>query len=543
MFNLNAQNYIDYSITDLDKVVAEQQKYTDLRENRITELKQKLGKTKLENERYKIESQLFEEYLPFTVDSALYYAKAKLISAKKLERNDFLNDSRMNITHVLILASMYKEASDSLKNINRSFIPDYLLSYYFCLQNTLYEAMSNYTIIEEQKKAYKAKAIIYKDSILWKNPNDVYIHADKLSESGDYNKALKVLENFFSHLDPKSHDIAISAYAISDIYRQQGNSDEEKKYLIISAISDIKWGVKEYISLRKLATILYEEGDLDRAYNYMNRSLEDATFCNARLRTIEVTQTLPIIEQAYQAKASKESRHTFMALIGVSILSAFLIFMIIYVRIQMKRLSQTRSELDKANKRLQHLNTELNTVNEQLQLSNNQLNETNYILSATNKSLSEANHIKETYIVRFMTECSVYIDKMDNYRRMLNKQAIAGKLENLFNTLKSTTFINDELESFYNTFDETFLHLFPSFVEKFNQLLPKEDRIIPKKENSLTTELRIFALIRLGITDTERIAFFLRCSRSTVYSYRSRLRLKSMNPDAFEDQIMGITSF
>ena len=461
-----------------------------------------------------------------------------------MNRQDYIDDSRLNMAYVLIQGGMYKEASDILQNINRATLAEYLERYYFLIYNTLYEAMVKYTIIESQSKEYRAKAMLYKDSIMQKNDStDVYIRANRLLEQGDYSKGLQILLDFYRQLDPDNRDVAYVAYSISDFYRRQGNREEEKKYLIVSAMADMKWAVKEYISLRRLATILYEEGDINRAYIYMRRSLDDATFCNARLRTIEVTQTLPIIDNAYQVKTKKEKKQMMIALACISILSVFLIGLVIYVRRQIKKLSAARSELNKANERLRQLNVELNSVNEQLQSANKELHETNHALSDMNQSLSEANNIKELYITKFMTECSSYINKMDNYRRMLNKKAASGKLEDLFKTLKSSVIIEEEVEAFYNTFDETFLHLFPSFVKAFNSLLPANNSIVPKQEGRLTTELRIFALIRLGITDSERIASFLRYSKATIYSYRSRLRLKSLDPEHFEENIMQITSF
>ena len=537
-----AQNTAFPSLEDLDRVVAEQQKYVDIREGRISDVKSKLRKTASEEERYQLKNFLFNEYSSYVVDSALHYAQEKLVSAYKMNRQDYIDDSRLNMAYVLIQGGMYKEASDILQNINRATLAEYLERYYFLIYNTLYEAMVKYTIIESQSKEYRAKAMLYKDSIMQKNDStDVYIRADRLLEQGDYSKGLQILLDFYRQLDPDNRDVAYVAYSISDFYRRQGNREEEKKYLIVSAMADMKWAVKEYISLRRLATILYEEGDINRAYIYMRRSLDDATFCNARLRTIEVTQTLPIIDNAYQVKTKKEKKQMMIAFI--SILSVFLIGLVIYVQRQIKKLSAARSELNKANERLRQLNVELNSVNEQLQSANKELHETNHALSDMNQSLSEANNIKELYITKFMTECSSYIDKMDNYRRMLNKKAASGKLEDLFKTLKSSVIIEEELEAFYNTFDETFLHLFPSFVKAFNSLLPANDSIVPKEEGRLTTELRIFALIRLGITDSERIASFLRYSKATIYSYRSRLRLKSLNPEHFEENIMQITSF
>lgn len=539
-----AQNTAFPSLEDLDRVVAEQQKYVDIREGRISDVKSKLRKTASEEERYQLKNFLFNEYSSYVVDSALHYAQEKLVSAYKMNRQDYIDDSRLNMAYVLIQGGMYKEASDILQNINRATLAEYLEKYYFHIYNTLYEAMVKYTIIKSQSKEYRAKAMLYKDSIMQKNDStDVYIRADRLLEQGDYSKGLQILLDFYRQLDPDNRDVAYVAYSISDFYRRQGNREEEKKYLIVSAMADMKWAVKEYISLRRLATILYEEGDINRAYIYMRRSLDDATFCNARLRTIEVTQTLPIIDNAYQVKTKKEKKQMMIALACISILSVFLIGLVIYVRRQIKKLSAARSELNKANERLRQLNVELNSVNEQLQSANKELHETNHALSDMNQSLSEANNIKELYITKFMTECSSYIDKMDNYRRMLNKKAASGKLEDLFKTLKSSVIIKEEVEAFYNTFDETFLHLFPSFVESFNSLLPANEPIVPKQENHLTTELRIFALIRLGITDSERIASFLRYSKATIYSYRSRLRLKSLNPEHFEENIMQITSF
>ena len=537
-----AQNTAFPSLEDLDRVVAEQQKYVDIREGRISDVKSKLRKTASEEERYQLKNFLFNEYSSYMVDSALHYAQEKLVSAYKMNRQDYIDDSRLNMAYVLIQGGMYKEASDILQNINRATLAEYLERYYFLIYNTLYEAMVKYTIIESQSKEYRAKAMLYKDSIMQKNDStDVYIRADRLLEQGDYSKGLQILLDFYRQLDPDNRDVAYVAYSISDFYRRQGNREEEKKYLIVSAMADMKWAVKEYISLRRLATILYEEGDINRAYIYMRRSLDDATFCNARLRTIEVTQTLPIIDNAYQVKTKKEKKQMMIAL--ACILSVFLIGLVIYVRRQIKKLSAARSELNKANERLRQLNVELNSVNEQLQSANKELHETNHALSDMNQSLSEANNIKELYITKFMTECSSYIDKMDNYRRMLNKKVASGKLEDLFKTLKSSVIIEEEVEAFYNTFDETFLHLFPSFVKAFNSLLPANNSIVPKQEGRLTTELRIFALIRLGITDSERIASFLRYSKATIYSYRSRLRLKSLDPEHFEENIMQITSF
>lgn len=529
------------TLADLDKAMAEQQKYVDKREESIRTNKQALRKADTEEERYRLKNLLFNEYTSYKMDSSLHYAKEKLVSAQKIGKQEYIDDSHINIARVLTLAGMYKEAFEMLGHIDRSQMADYLKDYYFQTYNLLYESMTRHSIDDADTEAYKRKATAYKDSILinghYSNP---YIYADRLMVDGNYRKGLDLLLETYEKIDPESRETAYVTYAISDIYRRQGNTAEEKKYLIASALTDIRWGVKEYISLWRLATILYQEGDIERAYSYVSRSLDDAAFSNARLRTLEITQTLPIIQNAYQLKSRAEQQRRQIALVCTCLLTVALAAMLIVIRKQLKRLSKTRSQLNAANQQLQQLNKELQAVNGQLLSANDRLNEANGSLSSTNKSLTEANHIKETYITQFMSECSAYIDKMDTYRRQLNKLAAGGKLELLYKELKSASFIEKELESFYNTFDETFLHLFPHFVEQFNRLLREGEAIVPPKKGGLSTELRIFALLRLGITDNERIAAFLRCSKATIYSYRSRVRLKSFSPEQFEAQIMHI---
>lgn len=529
------------SLTDLDEAIAEQQIYVNKREESIRANKKALQEATTEEERYRLRNVLFNEYTAYKVDSSLHYAKEKLISAQKIGKQEYIDDSHINIARVLILAGMYKEAFDILDNVDCLRLVSYLKDYYFQTYNILYESMLIHSIDSSQTEKYRQKATEYKDSILANcNYSNPYIYADRLSVDGDYQKGLKLLLDTFEKVDPESREIAYITYAISDFYHRQGNTEEEKKYLIVSALSDIKWGVKEYISLWRLAAILYQEGDIERAYTYVSRSLDDAAFSNARLRTLEITQTLPIIQNAYLIKSHAEQQRRLYALIFTSILIVSLIIMLFFIRIQLKRLSKTRSQLNEANQQLQQLNVELKTVNGQLLSTNDRLNETNHALSSTNESLTEASKIKEIYITQFMSECSAYIDKIDTYRRQLNKLAAAGKLDALYKELKSSSFIEKELESFYSTFDETFLHLFPEFVERFNSLLRPDEVIVPPKKGGLSTELRIFALLRLGITDNERIASFLRCSKATIYSYRSRVRLKSFSPEQFEEQIMFI---
>lgn len=215
------------------------------------------------------------------------------------------------------------------------------------------------------------------------------------------------------------------------------------------------------------------------------------------------------------------------AIVSISLLSIFLLIAIFYVYKQMKRVAAARHEVIDANKRLKELNEELHRYNLQLK-------EANHIIA-------ENSYLKEEYIGRYMDQCSVYLEKMDNYRRSLGKIAATGKVDELYKNIKSSKFIEEELKEFYANFDNTFLQLFPTFVEDFNTLLAEGEQIYPKANERMSTELRIFALIRLGITDSVKIAQFLRYSVTTIYNYRTKVRNKAAGDrDQLEQEVMKI---
>ena len=351
------------------------------------------------------------------------------------------------------------------------------------------------------------------------------MEVEKLIVRCQYDEAIRMLMEYYNKPSLDDHSKAMLTYTLSEGYRLKGDKQGQKHYLALSAIADLKSAVKEYVSLRKLASLVYDEGDIDRAYNYLKCSLEDATLCNARLRTLEISQVFPIIDQAYQLKTKRQQQEMKVSLICISLLSVFLLVAIFFVYKQMKKVAAARREVVDTNTLLQELNEELHD-------SNSQLKEMNH-------TLSEANYIKEEYIGRYMDQCSTYLDKMDLYRRSLNKIAAAGRVEELYKAIKSSRFLDEELKEFYANFDMTFLQLFPNFVEEFNALLTEPMQ--PKPGELLNTELRIFALIRLGITDSTKIAQFLRYSVTTIYNYRTRVRNKALGErDEFETKVMQI---
>ena len=527
---LFANNDIDSLLKVLDSSVDNYQVFSNQKEEQLNKLKDLLKYTNNDDQRYKICGQLYDDYKSYKSDSALTYAQKKLQIAEKMNNRWNLTDAKLNLASIMGTSGMYKESMDILETINIQDNPD-LKAYYFHVYRTVYGFMADYTVSTREKERYNKLVSNFRDSLLVVNPPNsethIMVKTDQLIANKKSDEAIKILLSYYPTIKNDKHTRAIIAFCISVTYQKQQNRENEKKWLIISAINDIQSATKDYISLRSLAFLLYEEGDIDRAYKYIKRSLEDALFCNARLRTYEISQMLPIIDQAYQHQSQARQRQLIISLISISLLSVFLLIAVLSVYRQMRKLSVARKDLSQANKLLNDLNKELS--------------ETNKLLKHSNETLSEANLIKEEYIGRYMDQCSAYIDKLDDYRRLLNKTATAGKIDDLIQTIKSKQFIEDELKEFYTNFDSTFLQLFPTFVEEFSVLLVDNEEIQLKSGELLNTELRIFALIRLGISDSVKISHFLRYSLSTIYNYRTKLRNKSAVPrDEFESYVMKI---
>ena len=519
----------DALLREIDGLVKNRRTYGVEKETRITDLKRLLAEAASDEQRYGFCGRLFDEYRAYNLDSSFVYAQRKEELAHRLNKQDYLDDSAMNMAEVMGTTGMYKEALELLGKIDRKTLPDYLYGYYYHLYRTIYGLMGDYAVTEKAKKEYYRMTDLYRDSLLQVNASDSLGHAlvmaDKCIVHARYDEAIDMLMEYYRKPSLDDHAQAMIAYTISEGYRLKGDKQGQKHYLALSAIADLKSAVKEYVSLRKLASLVYEEGDIDRAYNYLKCSLEDATLCNARLRTLEISQVFPIIDTAYQLKTERQQREMKISLICISLLSVFLLAAIFFVYKQMKKVAAARREVVDTNTLLQELNEELHE-------SNSQLKEMNH-------TLSEANYIKEEYIGRYMDQCSTYLDKMDLYRRSLNKIAAAGRVEELYKAIKSSQFLDEELKEFYANFDVTFLQLFPNFVDEFNALLTEPMQ--PKPGEQLNTELRIFALIRLGITDSTKIAQFLRYSVTTIYNYRTRVRNKALGErEEFEAKVMKI---
>lgn len=500
----------------LDMTLRESHKYIDARRAKIAGLKAELARAATDAERYRLAGCLREEYRSFDIDSALYFANEKMAAARRIGNASYISDARMNLAEMSGVYGMYKEALDYIDSVDKGVLDVYQMEYYYHVYRNIYGLMADNCSNAVIKKRYLALTDSYRDSILLVNSpgsfNYVIVKADKDNVHGRYDEAIKILKGAYSKFD-NIHGKALLDYSLAMAYAGKGDTANEKRHLILSAINDIRSGIREYTSLRLLAVMLYKEGDVDRAYAYMTRCMDDAAACNSLWRIYEVQKAFPIINKVYHHKLDRQRMVIFCSLVFIILLTLFLAVAILVIKKQMCKVSAARRQAQEANVRLKELNREL----------------------------SESSHIKEEYIAHYIDQCSLYIDKMDKYRKHLQKVAQKGGAKELFEEIRSKSFIDNELKDFYAQFDDSFLNLFTNFVDDFNNLLVPEQRIRLKPSEKLNTELRIFALIRLGISSSTKIANFLRYSVTTIYNYRVRLRNAAAGDrEKFDDAVMMI---
>ncbi|HRQ30482.1 MAG TPA: DUF6377 domain-containing protein [Saprospiraceae bacterium] len=505
---VTAQKQLDILLGELDKTISEKSVYSEIRERRIDSLQTLINQEADLKKRYDIYQLLFKEYRHYNMNSALSVAEKKLLIAEELNDKQLVYFAKMNTAEILGIMGMYKESLDITNNIVRKKLDKEYWPYYFHLYHSLYSLMSANSLTQYEKNNYDKLISQYKDSILQiidlNSLGYQLVKNGKLLEQGRYEKALHLMNQCYNEHQNDDVSMGMIAYGLSQVYEKKGNKEKEMQFLAISAISDLKKAVKGYIALRKLAVILFQEGQINRAYTYIKCSLEDASFCNARFRVLEISETLPIITAAYDKKIKQEKQRLIKYLGLISILSVILVISIFLIWRQINKLSF-------AKKSMHNLNEELKQVNKDL--------------DHLNKQLSETNQIKEEYIGSVFNFYSDYINKLEKFRLNLNHSLVTNKLEEA-RRMTSLSLVPAELKEFYKNFDAIFLNIFPNFLEEFNELLKDNERILSKTGDILTPELRVFALIRLGITDSSKIASFLHYSPQTVYNYKLKIKNK-----------------
>lgn len=494
-------------LAELDRTVSKKLLYRQQFEDELVPIKQKAFRGSI-SQRKEAYTQLFHRYVHHQSDSAITYLNRMEALPDSLHTPDFHAFIAVGRAEVYGVMGLYKAAADILSRLSVKGLSSSTRLYYYQVCRTVYGWMVDFGEIPESENGFHQLTNSYRDSIMLVQPagiNRDIVQADKLIVEGDAQRVYDLCLKALAKADEvqRTYLYIILADAAKALNRQE----DHLRYLTLAAINDIQRGITEYKALPQLALALSEEGDVARAYEYLLCSMDDANFCKARLRSFEASSIFPIIERAHEDKL-QERRYIYYAIAAFSVLIILMLtFFILFMRKQMDKLSQAREKLAEALSSIQ---------------------ETNEALRQANEELSTSHKVKETYIARYLQRCRGYIDTLSDFRRQLLKLAKNKQFDELTARLQGNEFVNDEERTFYADFDEAFVTLFPNFIENFNALLIEEARTYPKRDEILNTELRVFALIRLGVTDSNRIAHFLNYSLPTIYSYRSRLRNKSL---------------
>ena len=515
----------------LDSLIAKQPQIIAEKEARLSQMKEDLGKTTSPVERYKALRSLYEEYSAYQYDSAYAYVSKCLDLAISLGERERVNESRLNLAHILSTACLMDKAAYTLEQLDTaSLTTDQLVQYYRIKTNLLiYEAeymQGTQYATEYVNQLIDMRRLVSAIDMPHDDVNYQLTVAENLADSHQLRQAIDLLSRLMSQYKSGERMYSVIASTMSFHYSQMGDMDNQLEYLIKSAESDLEGCIRENTALRAIADRLFDEGDIDRAYRYMRVAVDDANFYGTRLRNIQASRIVPKILSAYQTKQERNHRNMMWLLGIISLIALLLVAGVIAIYQLLKR--------------YRRLNEQKKAINEQLRQVNAQLGDTVGQLHESNALLQEREKLKEEYIARFLALSSKFIDRGEEQRKALYRLYRDRKTEELARELKSTHSGNENAQLFYENFDNAFLNIFPNFVDEVNKLLQEDGKIEVKQGKRLTTESRVLALIRIGITDNQSIANILRASLTTIYTYRSKLKARALNKDGFEAQVKGI---
>lgn len=499
----DGDNRSKQALKDLREHIKNASFYNHRKELHLDSLKSVLRHSSSPSRRWDATSAIASAYMTFHPDSALHYAELSLAIARRSGDRHREIISRASEIRALATAGIFAQALPKLQQLDTLKLTKEEKLEVWRAGRQLYSYMTGYVsedshIFESYRKAYTQ----YDDSLIANLPQSNMLHSflegERFVTAGNYARASKYLSQVMSSVPSSSNLFGMAAYQMAELHRLQGDEDSYVYYLALASSSDVEGAVKEGVALPTLAYWLYQRGDVDEAFQYINFALEDAAVSNARMRTVTIARMLPIIDQTYR----KEIQGTHDRLLLSFVLALFLLIvscvLMFYLVRQMKRNSRD------------------------------------------NRRLVDLSRMQESYIGSFVSLCSSYSDRLESLTKLVTVKVAAGQTDELVRQIKSGRFGNDKDEDFYQKFDAAFLDLYPGFVDGFNALLREDERISLRQGKSLTPELRIYAFVKLGVDESTRIAQVLHYSVSTIYAYRNKMRNKAINRDTFEDDVRQI---
>ena len=517
----------------LDNLLEQRKALIDNKNKDINRLKKNLTTSENTLKRLQTYEQLFEEYYVFQFDSAMTYLNKGIKLAKETLNTYYYNSNTISKAELLSIGGLYNEAIHEIEQVDTTVLDKAQhFEYYFSLFriHTYWADFCNdktYTPTHRLKaQEYLKKAMPFCDETgktyeYYLGEYAVFVLNNPQAARAHYVKAIK-------QLPQNSRFYSMSCFALSGSYGNEGNTEKQEEFLLLSSIADIENCTMENFALQNLAMYIFEHNkdELDLAQQYIQTALEDAHFYNNRLRIIEISSKLPVIVSSYQQTLNQRNKVQMTAIIAISLLLLFLLSAVFYIVKQTKRLSLQQQELQKNNNQLSELNTQQKELN-------TQLHELNALLVDTNRK-------RERLAKLYIDLCAKYIARLKKQQTLVKRKIKANQITELLSLLSSERLSEEDAATFLSRFDKAFLDLYPDFTEELNSLLLPEGQIQNKSTDELTTEQRIMALIRLGVKESAEIADLLFYSPQTIYNYRSVLKGKAINKETFEEEVMKL---
>ena len=524
---VNAQQTdIDRLYNTIDSLIEHRSELLAEKEIRLKALKDGLQEGLDEDQLFKLNERIYDEYMAYNFDSAYYYINKNVERQRALGHADRFAASAVRMAHILAVSGIFNNARLLLNEVRVEDISTANKIDYYEQQselNLFRSEMANFTPLFP---AYVDSMQHYRQKILEIAPHDSYNYIFNLAtytcEQGEVDKAIKMLEDYLPKLRQGDRHYSIVTSTLAYFYTHKDQPETREKYLLLSAISDLRASILENNSLRELSIILLERQEYKKAYNYLQQASEDAKLYGSRLRSLQAARLAPLITQAYDTERVRTQNRTYILLAILSVITLLLIGTIAFILSMMRK---RRAAIEK-----------INTLNQELERRN-------AAIEAANNEMKESNRIKDEYIGRFLELSSNYIQRGEDRAKLLNRLARDKKMAELYAELKSSASLNESIRLFYQNFDTAFLNIYPNFIKEVNSLMANGNQFEVDGGQKLTTELRILALIRLGINDNQKIADILRSSITTIYTYRSKIKSRALSKDTFEDEIRIIATY
>ena len=511
----------------LDTALAQRAHYVELKEKSLNEIKQGAKYVTSNEDKLKLYEQLANEYKAYEYDSAMTYVNKGLILAQK--NNNILFNKRFQLsqTRLLITRGFYAEAKEILQKIEpQEDSHDYQFLYYYTLYE-LYNNWSTYCENNEFSKNYNQLKVNYlkkaielspkKDAFYYYLLGELYYY----SNHSNNNKTIQYYKKALSMEKPDSRLHAMTAFALSEVYKKSNNQELMEHYLLVAAISDITSATKENVALQDIALFIYKHKtrSLNKAQEYINLSLEDAYAYNNRLRRIEISSKLQMITNAYTDDIRATNSMLYIALSVIFLLLLGVGLSSLFIRKKNKLLKQKKDEITATSAKMEVLNSQLHLINDELK---------------------DTNQKRERLVKVYIDLCYKNIERNSKLRTLAVRKIKANQSKELLSLLSSSTNTEKENKEFLTEFDKAFLSLYPTFITELNKQLTESAHIQLKENGEMPPILRVCALLRLGITESSKIAGILSYSPQTVYNYRSLLKNNAIDKEHFEENVLRL---